>query len=168
MNLWNYTKAEVTSQNTKCASVSDCKCCIISGSGHWSNQGVFWGMYQEDTSVVVRERCLLSSPDFNHLPKFVQEFTKCSLSYTHKHILGPSAHNPSKSLKCSMHTSRSQRGVLSIIPLGRRNSLKARRNKLFYPAWRRRCSGVNMEQRWKITFKVYWHFKSVQTFYIQC
>lgn len=103
----NYFSAEPTSQKPKRPSVSDCKCYIMPGPVSWSNQGVFWGMYQEETSVVVRECCLLFSPDFNHLPKFVQEFTKCSLSYTHKHILGPSAHNPlwpSKSLNCSAHT----------------------------------------------------------------
>lgn len=102
-----FFSSHTTSQKPKRPSVSDCKCYIMPGPVSWSNQGVFWGMYQEETSVVVRECCLLFSPDFNHLPKFVQEFTKCSLSYTHKHILGPSAHNPlwpSKSLNCSPHT----------------------------------------------------------------
>lgn len=153
MTLWNalksYFSAVSTIQKPNRPSVGDCKCYIMSGPVSWSNQGVLWGVHQEETSVVVRECCLLFSPDFNHLLKFVQEFTKCSLSYTHKHILGPSAHNPlwpSKSLNSQRtHTSHSfvgQRGVLSIIPLCRRNSLRARRKDLKYLAWRRRCSGV--------------------------
>ena len=51
---------------------------------------------------------MLFSLDFNHPREFLQKkFTKCPLSYTHKHILGPPAHPPllpSKTLHCSTHT----------------------------------------------------------------